>query len=40
MARQKPNQVRLKANGEIAGGCEGKNAWIAAVRTAVLCILT
>jgi hypothetical protein len=36
---KKPNQVRMKAGGEIAGGCHRKNAWDAAVRTAVPRIL-
>ena len=35
---KKPNQVRVKAGGEIAGG-HGKNAWDAAVRTFVPRIL-
>jgi hypothetical protein len=39
MAGRKPNQVRVKAGGEIARGCEGKNAWDATVRTAILPIL-
>jgi hypothetical protein len=34
-AGRKPHIVRVKASGEIAGGCEGKNAWDAAVRTNV-----
>jgi hypothetical protein len=36
---KKPNQVRVKAGGEIVGGCDMKNAWVVAVRTAVPCIL-
>jgi hypothetical protein len=34
-AGQKPYTLRVKAGGEIAGGCPGKNAWDAAVRTSV-----
>jgi hypothetical protein len=33
MAGRKSNQVHVKAGGGIAGGCEGKNAWDADVRT-------
>jgi hypothetical protein len=36
---RKPNQVRVKAGGEISGGCKDKNAWDAAVRTALPRIL-
>jgi hypothetical protein len=36
---RKPHTLRMKAGGEIAGGCEGKNAWDAAVRTNVPRIL-
>jgi hypothetical protein len=32
---RKPYTLRVKAGGEIAGGCLGKNAWDAAVRTSV-----
>jgi hypothetical protein len=34
-AGQKPYTLRVKAGGEIAGGCLGKNAWDAVVRTSV-----
>jgi hypothetical protein len=32
---RKPYTLRVKAGGEIAGGCPGKNAWDATVRTSV-----
>lgn len=34
-AGRKPYTLRVKAGGEIAGGCPGKNAWDAAVRISV-----
>jgi hypothetical protein len=34
-ARRKPYTLRVKAGGKIAGGCLGKNAWDAVVRTSV-----
>jgi hypothetical protein len=34
-AGRKPHTLRVKAGGEIVGGCEGKDAWDAAVRTNV-----
>jgi hypothetical protein len=34
-AGRKPYTLRVKVGGEIAGGCLGKNAWDAAVRTSV-----
>jgi hypothetical protein len=39
VASRKTNTVRVKAGGEIARGCEGKNAWDAAVRSNVLRML-
>jgi hypothetical protein len=33
---RKPYTLRVKARGEIVGGCPGKNVWDAAVRTSVL----
>jgi hypothetical protein len=35
IAGRKPNQVQVKAGGEIAGGCDGKNAWESSVRSIV-----
>jgi hypothetical protein len=32
---RKPHMLRVKAGGEIVGGCPGKNAWDATVRTSV-----
>jgi hypothetical protein len=33
--KPKTHLLRVKAEGEIAGGCPGKNAWDATVRTSV-----
>ena len=32
---KKPYQVQVKTRGEIDGGCDGKNTWDSAVRSAV-----